>query len=171
MTALERQKRQTHINLTGRKVNKCGRLWTWALLQVSANVWWDLGDYPGTLGVPLECCRALCTEPWRLRANLVADLVLFYCSWKITCRFVFFTFFKWHWIHLGSRIPFWKLFFLCLSSFANILGFLQYCGLQGLWDFAKFAACAERVVFRKGFLWQLSTVEWLEVIRLLRMCN
>lgn len=168
MTALERQKTETRINLTGRKVNKCGRLRTCDLLQVSANVWWDLGvtilGYLRATGV----LQALCTEPWRLSANLVADLVLFYCSWKITCRFVFFSLngieFIW-----GHEFYFENYF--SLPEQPQHFGTFTILRTLGLWDFAKFAACAERVVFRKGFLWQLTTVEWLEVIRLLRMCN
>lgn len=79
--------------------------------------------------VPLECRRAPCTQPWRLSASLVTVLVLFIIFEEQKCRFVFFSFFKWYWIHLGSCIPSWKLFFLCQCNFANIFRFLQCCGL------------------------------------------
>lgn len=167
MMALERQQKEARTNLKAESKEMWQSLHAGSA-EVSTDTQWGLGDSPGTARSPWSAGepQVLSSGGWESCDNPGS----FHYIWKIEVEIYFLFFFSndiestW-----GPTSLFKKYFSFVCAALLTFLGFYNIMGFRGsgILPMHTASCCKTRGVFRKGLLWQLRPVEWLELIKII----
>lgn len=164
MTALERQQKEGVLHQSeGRKqgnVSVSALMLCWGDYRHTVRSGW----LPWNTQEPREP-QVLDSGGWKTCNNPGS----FYYIWKIEVEIYFLFFFSndiestW-----GPTSRFKEYFSFVCAALLTFLGFYNITGFRGsgILQVHTASCCKTRGVFRKGLLWQLRPVEWLQVFKL-----